>query len=139
MRTTRLALLPALMLAVSVVCLAGDAAPALVGPQEFQTRLKAAGDQAVLLDVRTPAEYVAGHLTGALLLNVMDASFERRLEELPKGRVYFVYCRSGHRSRRAVKAMQAAGFRHVVELKGGILAWVSQHMPLCRPAVEVPK
>ncbi len=34
--------------------------------------------------------------------------------------------------------MQAAGFRHIVELKGGILAWNAEHMPLCRPALALP-
>lgn len=138
MRSARLPLLPVLALAFSFLLVAGDAAPALVGPHEFQQRLEAAGEQAVLLDVRTPAEYEAGHLAGALLLNFKDPSFVQRLEKLPKDRPYFVYCRSGNRSHKAVAAMQAAGFRHIVELKGGILAWNAEHMPLCRPALALP-
>lgn len=138
MRSARFLLLPVLALAAAIAGLAGDGAPALVSPEEFQARLEAAGDDAVLLDVRTPAEYVAGHLTGALLLDFKDPSFAERLQKLPKDRPYFVYCRSGNRSHKAVLAMQAAGFHRIVELKGGILAWTAQHLRLCRPALTAP-
>jgi len=98
-------------------------------PEQFQMR----ADQGTvtLIDVRTPAEYTAGHIVGALLLNYLDASdFAKGLQRLPKNATYFVYCLTGHRSRMAVDQMKKAGFTDVHEMKGGVNAWRLEHLPL---------
>ena len=80
-------------------------------------------DGVVVLDVRTPEEFAAGHLDGALNVDVSSPQFADRLAELDTDAPYAVYCRSGNRSAQAVTLMQQAGFEQVAHLDGGITAW----------------
>ena len=77
----------------------------------------------VLLDVRTPAEFAAGHLRGATNLDIGSPGFAAAAAELDKSLTYAVYCRSGSRSRVALAAMAELGFTNSFDLSGGILAW----------------
>ncbi len=70
---------------------------------------------ALLLDVRSPEEFAAGHLEGAL--NIPVDALEARLDELgPKERPVVVYCRSGARSSRARTLLLAQGWQRVENL-----------------------
>lgn len=81
---------------------------------------------AVLIDVRTPEEYVQGHIAGARLMDVCDEpGFMEVLDTLPSGNTYYIYCRSGRRSRKAAGIMMERGLE-VVDLKGGYNAWVER-------------
>lgn len=76
---------------------------------------------ALLLDVRTPEEFAAGHLAGAV--NIPLQTLDRRLAELgPKDRPIVVYCRSGHRSAHAREILRRAGFTAVHDL-GAMSSW----------------
>ncbi|MDQ3020796.1 MAG: rhodanese-like domain-containing protein [Bacteroidota bacterium] len=77
----------------------------------------------VLLDVRTPEEYDAGHLKGASNINFYNENFEADLDELDKRKKYLVYCKSGGRSRQAMFLMRDLGFDEVYNLAGGIISW----------------
>jgi rhodanese-related sulfurtransferase len=77
---------------------------------------------AVLLDVRTSAEYNSGKIPGAKNIDIMSAGFESKVDALDKTKVYFVYCRSGARSGSACNIMASKGFE-VYNLRGGIGAW----------------
>lgn len=79
----------------------------------------------VLLDVRTPAEFAAGHIAGAVNIDVEAATFPQLVAELDPAKNYAVYCRSGNRSKAAMAAMGKAGFGHLFDLGGGIGAWQS--------------
>lgn len=68
----------------------------------------------LVLDVRTPAEYQAGHLPAARNLDVNADSFRQQLTQLDPQRTYVVYCHSGKRSRRAIDLMYQQGFRNLV-------------------------
>ena len=68
----------------------------------------------ILIDVRTPEEFDEGHLSGAVNVSVTSIDFVNQI---------YVYCRSGKRSNRAAKIMKADGFRLIIELEGGYLAW----------------
>lgn len=81
---------------------------------------------AVVLDVRTPGEFAAGHLEGAKLIDVNGADFDAQIAQLDKAVPYAVYCRSGNRSGTAINKMVKAGFSDTVHLSGGIGAWQSQ-------------
>ena len=86
----------------------------------------------LLLDVREPEEFVGelGHIEGALLVP-LDA-LERRLPKLA-GYVeheVIVVCRAGARSASAGAILRRAGFRHVINLEGGMLAWVAAGLPV---------
>ena len=77
----------------------------------------------VILDVRTPAEYAAGHLPGARLLNYFDPQFKGEIQQLDRSSPYFLYCRSGNRSGKAARLMLQWGFTELYELQGGIGSW----------------
>ena len=76
-----------------------------------------------VLDVRTPAEYAAGHLPGAINVDIEGGAFEQQVEQLPKDATYFVYCRSGNRSGVATDQMAELGFTDIYDLQGGIVDW----------------
>ncbi len=79
-------------------------------PSAGQEAAAAALDQeAVVIDVRTPEEYDAGHIEGAQLLDIQSADFATGMAELDADQTYVVYCRSGNRSAAAAEQMQAAG------------------------------
>lgn len=75
---------------------------------------------ALLLDVRTAAEFKSGHIEGAV--NIPVDSLARRLDEVPAERSIVVYCRSGNRSQRAIHVLEHAGRGPVHDL-GSINAW----------------
>lgn len=69
----------------------------------------------VILDVRTPEEFVAGHLEGAVNVDVQSADFDARIGELDPDADYVVYCRSGNRSAAAIERMTGLGFTSLVD------------------------
>lgn len=82
----------------------------VLSPKEFISQAKA-DTTAVILDVRTPAEYAEGHLEGAKQLDYLDAeAFDAGVKSLDKANTYYVYCRSGRRSHGACEKMKAQGF-----------------------------
>jgi len=88
-----------------------------VDPQTFLSTAAQSG--VVTVDVRTPSEYAAGHLQGAVNIDVEDPSFDAKIATLDKNATYTVYCHSGRRSTLATDAMAKAGFTHVFNLSGG--------------------
>jgi len=76
---------------------------------------------ALLLDVRTPQEYQAGHIPGSENIPLQSIDKVRSVAE-NKSTPLFVYCRSGARSRQAVGLLQHMGYMHVKNL-GGISAY----------------
>ena len=88
----------------------------------FHTKLKESPD-AILLDVRTPGEYQAGHIRNAFLANWSnEAEFKTRVEALDKKRPVYTYCLSGARSNAATQYLRENGFT-AFNLSGGTLAW----------------
>jgi rhodanese-related sulfurtransferase len=73
-----------------------------------------------VIDVRTPAEYAAGHIAGARNIDVQGTDFTSAISTLDKGAAYLVYCHSGRRSAMAAEQMAAAGFTDIVD--GGAMA-----------------
>jgi len=80
-----------------------------------------------LVDVRTLAEHMEGHIPGSLNINVKDEEgFPTAVDELlDKGREVAVYCRSGRRSRTAAELLVKKGFK-VYNLDKGILNWIEE-------------
>lgn len=77
---------------------------------------------AVLLDVRTPEEFASGHIQSAINIDFQNPSFAEDVKKLDTSKPYFVYCRSGNRSGKAVSFMKENGFTKIYELQGGIVA-----------------
>jgi phage shock protein E len=94
-----------------------------LSPTEFAAAAKL--PDTILLDVRTPSEFAAGHIPGAVNIDVESATFLEAVAMLEPGKAYAIYCRSGNRSKTAMAAMGQAGFSHLFDLTGGIGAWQS--------------
>jgi rhodanese-related sulfurtransferase len=97
-------------------------------PTDFQTTVSTAG--VIVLDVRTPEEFMSGHLQNAVNLDVDGADFDSQISTLDKNATYAVYCHSGRRSGIATGKMASAGFTHVYNLDGGIAAWMGAGLPV---------
>ena len=80
-----------------------------------------------LLDVRTQAEYDAGHLTGAIQMDWFADDFDSQTRRLDKEKIIYVYCKLGGRSAKAQDRLKSLGFTHVVNLEGGYDAWSAAH------------
>ncbi len=84
-------------------------------------------DEAVIIDVRTDAEFEAGYIPGALQINIFNgAEFLKRAKELNPEKNYYIYCRSGARSGQACMLLNSVGVKNAYNLKGGIMEWKGQ-------------
>ena len=109
----------------------GEEAPTTVTnvPEITARELKARldkGDDIYVLDVREPHEYQICHINGHL---IPLGELPQRVHELDSSREIVAHCKSGKRSAQAVEFLQAAGFRKISSLKGGILAWSDEVDP----------
>ena len=77
-----------------------------------------------LVDVRTAQEYRKGHLGKARNIDYYKAAkFKEEFEKLDKSKPVYIYCRSGHRSKKAAYRLIDMGFSSIIDLKGGIKNW----------------
>jgi rhodanese-related sulfurtransferase len=86
-------------------------------------RLLQADQSIVVLDVRTPGEYRAGHIAGATNLDFNAGGFAEALKRLDPRKTYLLHCASGGRSRRSLPHCRTAGLTNVIHLDGGFSAW----------------
>lgn len=77
----------------------------------------------MLVDVRTPEEYSAGHIDNALNINWYNKSFDNQFESIDKDKTIYVYCKKGGRSLKAQERLISLGFENVINLEGGYDAW----------------
>lgn len=77
----------------------------------------------IVLDVRTPGEFNAGTMEGAVNINVLEDSFTEQVQKLDKNATVMVFCKSGGRSAKAKQKLLDLGFTNVVDLEGGITSW----------------
>lgn len=98
-----------------------------VGPAELY---QAVGAEALIVDVRTPQEFFAGHVPGAV--NYPLEGIDLWADRLPKDRPIYVYCRSGNRSRQAVEYLARRGYTQLYHVQGGVLAIEAAGYPLVR-------
>lgn len=100
-----------------------------LAPQPFKAQFKKTSD-AVLLNVRTSPEIFFGviKLSEDLQeIDYYDDDFEAQIQKLDKNKIYFVYCRTGIRSQKAIKIMQKNGLKKLINLKGGYKAWTETY------------
>lgn len=82
------------------------------------------GNNVQLVDVRTPEEYNAGKIEGAINIDYFDQdNFEAAFEKLNKNKPIYIYCRSGSRSQKSATLLEEMGFKEIHDLKGGFIAW----------------
>jgi molybdopterin/thiamine biosynthesis adenylyltransferase/rhodanese-related sulfurtransferase len=98
-------------------------------PQLTVKQLKArrdAGEDIFLLDVREPYEYQIAQIGGTL---IPQNDVPNRLAEIPRDREIIVHCRSGARSQKIAELLKQSGYKDVVNVAGGILAWSDEIDP----------
>ena len=77
----------------------------------------------IRLDVRTQGEYAQGHIPGAILIDVTQADFMQKAEQLlPKDKTIALYCRSGRKSKTVAQLLAKQGYQ-VIELNTGFNSW----------------
>jgi phage shock protein E len=94
---------------VLAVGCSADESSTVLSPEQTVSFLTDNPD-AILIDVRTPAEVADGYLAGAVLLDALDPSFTERAATLDPNATYVVYCRSGNRSAAAINVLTELGF-----------------------------
>ncbi len=72
----------------------------------------------MILDVRTPEEFVKEHLQNAVNIDIHDEDFPEKIGKLDRTKTYLVHCRSGNRSRAAVELMVEMGFAKGYNVRG---------------------
>ena len=82
-----------------------------------------------ILDVRTAKEFADGHVAGAVNIDVNQADFAQKIDELDRSKTYIVYCRSGRRSSKAVGIMATKGFKNLYNVSDGFLGWNKNGLP----------
>lgn len=117
---------------VSTATQAAEPQVAMVSQEALLERQQKGDAALVVLDVRTPDEYVAGHVPGAV--NIPHDQVAARLAEVPKDKDVVIYCRSGRRTGIAADVLAANGYTRLGHLEGDMLAWQEKQRPL-----EIPR
>jgi hydroxyacylglutathione hydrolase len=87
-------------------------------------------EDSVVLDVREPAEYVAGHVPSSISLP--QAEIASKLDEIPRARPIYTICLSGVRSHRAAQYLAQVGIDDVANIRGGFAEWKRSGRPYDR-------
>jgi rhodanese-related sulfurtransferase len=106
----------------------GSAVPALAKEISPVAASQYQKDGALMLDVREPAEWDAGHISGAVLIPLGE--LPSRLNEIPKDREIVVVCRSGNRSASGRDILLNAGYASVTSMGGGMNQWATAGLPV---------
>jgi rhodanese-related sulfurtransferase len=138
MRILVITLLAGALSGAACVAVAADPAPvtesraALISQADLLARLERKDPDVVVLDVRTAAEFAAGHVPGAR--NLSHELLSSRIGELDglRGKQVVLYCRSGRRTSLAEEVLRKAGFTRLSHLEGDFLAWEAAHRPIER-------
>ena len=123
--------LSVILLALAALACGGE--PAATAPEPIEGAALAAriaaGEPPLILDVRTEAEFEAGHIPGAI--NIPHDALAGRLGELPGApdTEIVVHCQSGKRAGMAEETLAEAGYTNVRDLTGHWQAWQDAELP----------
>jgi hydroxyacylglutathione hydrolase len=101
---------------------------ATLSAQELGRRLRQKREDVVVLDVRTDAEWSAGHIEGAR--HIMLGKLPERLAEVPRNTPVVVVCASGYRGAIAGSLLRREGYPQVSNVVGGMRAWQAAGLPM---------
>ena len=93
-------------------------------PNKFEQKLYEI-PTAQLIDVRTPAEFMTGHLKNSINIDYKGDSFEAEINSIEKFKPVFIYCQSGIRSKGAAAKMKKLGFTEIYILLSGMDEWLT--------------
>jgi len=97
-----------------------------INQTEWQ-ELIANDSNAVVLDVRTPAECAEGIQKDAQMIDFLDQpTFMTAIKDLDSSKNYYIYCRSGNRSGQACAILDNMGIENTYNLTGGMMAWTGE-------------
>jgi phage shock protein E len=102
-----------------------------VNSQEASKMLQS-NKKLVILDVRTPEEFSAGHIKNAINIDIRQADAFSKIDKLNKNGTYLVHCRTYHRSTTAVKHMKEAGFSNIYQIMDGFSGWSQNNLPVVK-------
>lgn len=85
---------------------------------------------AILIDVREPDEIKGVAYNVPHRIDIPLSTFTENINRIPKDKDLVIGCRSGIRSYDVVNFLQQNNFKNVYNLKGGILKWTSEHLPI---------
>ena len=101
--------------------------------QSTEVSEKIKTDKSILiLDVRTPGEFSAGHIEGAINIDANGTEIYSNIDKLDKNKTYIVYCRTKNRSGVVVNYMQNNGFKDVYKMVDGFSGWTINNLPFVR-------
>jgi rhodanese-related sulfurtransferase len=86
----------------------------------------------VILDVRTPGEFAAGHIAGAQNLDFKSPDFAQKVAALDPSKAYLVHCASGYRSGKTMELMEKGKFSEVYHMKAGFVGWEAAGKPVTK-------
>ncbi len=79
------------------------------------------------VDVRTPAEFNAGHIDDAINIDISNSkTFTEKFEKLDKSKPVYIYCQVGGRSKQAAMKLKEMGFKSIFDYSGGYGEWGKQ-------------
>lgn len=111
-------------------CSSSNEAIKKVDPVKFSEVI--AQPSVIILDVRTPEEFNAGHIANAININLEGSDFSSEVSKLDKNATVAVYCRSGNRSGVATDQMAELGFTDMYDMQGGIIDWETAGGPVVK-------
>ena len=81
-----------------------------------------ADQNGILLDVRTSLEFQQNKIVDCINISYLSDQLADELEQLPKEKTYYVFCRTGRRSLRVCVLLKNAGYQHIFNLENGIIS-----------------
>jgi rhodanese-related sulfurtransferase len=104
------------------------AAGTVVTPDEAAKLI--AEKKATVLDIRTPEEFAAGHIAGAVNIDFNAEGFDQKIGALDKSKTYIVHCQGGGRSGRSMPVFETAKFKNILHLQSGFKGWQAAGKPV---------
>lgn len=101
--------------------------PLAIAPEDVQ-RYQEAREDVVVIDLRPPEAFRAGHLPHALSLPL--AELRRRAAEVPRAGRVVLYAATPEEAAAAYQALREAGHRNIMVLAGGLPAWIRLGFPM---------
>lgn len=113
---------------LSIFCFAVIAASSTDISQ--QGLLKAKSTDLVIVDVRTPEEFMQGHVPNAINIPLSDIIKNTSVLASSKEKQLVLYCRSGRRAGKAADILSKSGFDNIQHLEGDMNAWIEAGLPI---------
>lgn len=81
----------------------------------------------IVVDVRTPEEFAAGHIENAVNIDWFDSNFADQIGSIDKEKKIYLYCKKGGRSAKATMLLDSLGYSNVIDLEGGYDLWSAKN------------